>query len=154
MSVDNRYMEFKISGQSFAIPLLTVKEVIPRPEITIVPNMPSHFEGMFNLRGQILGVFSIRKKLGTKPKDSGSDQKHDVIIVIEKDGVSAGVIVDEVNRVINPSDSQIKPAPLKEEDPTSKFFGPVIQLDEELIMTVRIDQVLELEKYKSLLKTA
>jgi purine-binding chemotaxis protein CheW len=152
-SSDNRFMEFKLGGQSFAIPLLTVKEVIPRPEITPVPNMPSHFEGMFNLRGQILGVFNIRKKLGTKAKE-GADTKHDVVVVIEKDGISAGVVVDEVTRVIHPEEAQLKPAPLKEDDPSAKFIGSVIQMDQELIMTVRIEQILELDKYRDLLKAA
>lgn len=152
-SIDNRFMEFKLSEQSFAVPLLTVKEVIPRPEITTVPNMPSHFEGMFNLRGQILGVFNIRKKLGAKAKEAGS-AIHEVIIVIEKDGISAGVVVDEVTRVIHPEESQIKAAPLKDDDPSAKFIGSVIQMDNQLIMTVRIEQVLEFEKYRTLLKAA
>ncbi|MBX9766077.1 MAG: chemotaxis protein CheW [Bdellovibrionales bacterium] len=152
-STDNRFMEFKLSQQSFAIPLLTVKEVIPRPEITPVPNMPPHFEGMFNLRGQILGVFNIRKKLGAKPKEAGAET-HEVIIVIEKDGISAGVVVDEVTRVVNPEQSQIKAAPLKDDDPSAKYIGSVIQMDDQLIMTVRIEQVLEFEKYKDLLRAA
>lgn len=151
-ALDNRFMEFLLGNQSFAIPLLTVKEVIPKPEITPVPNMPPHFEGMFNLRGQILGVFNIRKRLGSKTEKK--TQGHDVVIVVEKDGISAGVVVDEITRVIHPNESQIKPAPLKEDDPSAKFFGSVIQIDEQLLMTVKIDEVLELERYKTLLKSA
>lgn len=85
MSAENngRFMEFRLGTQMYAVPLLTVKEVIPKPEITSVPNMPSHFEGMINLRGQILGVFNVRKKLGAKP-EAVLEKSHDVVIVIEQ----------------------------------------------------------------------
>ena len=152
-SSDNRYMEFRLGGQSFALPLLSVKEVIPKPEITNVPNMPPHFEGMINLRGQILGVFNVRKKLGSKSKEAGSPA-NDVIIVIEEAGICVGMIVDEVARVLHAEPGKIGPAPLKEGDPARNFVTSVIQTGEELVMTLQIDKLLELDKYKTVSKVA
>lgn len=147
--IDNRYMEFRLGGQLYAIPLLTVKEVIPKPEITSVPNMPSHFEGMFNLRGQILGVFNVRRKLAIKVANS-TEKSGDVVIVIEQQGVSVGMIVDEVTRVLHPTPDMIGPAPLKEEDPTRHFISAVIQSEKDLIMVLQSDKLLDLEKYKAM----
>ena len=146
--LDNRYMEFRLGEQLYAIPLLSVKEVIPKPEITMVPNMPSHFEGMINLRGQILGVFNVRKKLSAKSRDA-SDKTSEVVIVIEQQGVSIGMIVDEVTRVLHPTPDTIGPAPLKEDDPTRNFIASVIQTGEELVMTIQVANLLDLEKYKA-----
>ena len=148
---DNRFMEFRLGGQHFALPLLSVKEVIPKPEITVVPNMPAHFEGMINLRGQILGVFNVRKKLAAKP---GENANGEVVIVIEQQGVSVGMIVDEVTRVLHPQPNSIGPAPLKEDDPARHFISSVIQTGEELVMTIQVSQLLDLAKYKQHLKTA
>ncbi len=150
---DNRFMEYRLGTQLYAIPLLTVKEVIPKPEITIVPNMPSHFEGMINLRGQILGVFNVRKKLGAKAVDAGVTS-NDVVIVIEDRGVSVGMTVDEVTRVLHAAPDMIGPAPLKEEDPASHYISAVIQSDKVLVMVVQIGDLLDLDKYKSLVKSA
>ncbi|MES2803616.1 MAG: chemotaxis protein CheW [Bdellovibrionota bacterium] len=146
-NLDNRFMEFRLGGQLFAIPLLSVKEVIPKPDITLVPNMPSHFEGMINLRGQILGVFNIRKKLAAKARDA-TDKTADVVIVIEQQGVSVGMIVDEVTKVLHAGTDMIGPAPLKEDDPARHFIGSVIQTGEDLVMTIHVGKLLELEKYK------
>jgi purine-binding chemotaxis protein CheW len=144
---DNRFMEFRLGGQLYAIPLLSVKEVITKPEITMVPNMPTHFEGMINLRGQILGVFNVRKKLAAKADDS-KNKVQEVVIVIEQKGVFVGMIVDEVTKVLHAKTEMIGPAPLKEDDPARHFIGSVIQTGEELVMTIHVGKLLELDKYK------
>lgn len=146
-SLNNRFMEFRLGVQLYAIPLLSVKEVIQKPDITLVPNMPSHFEGMINLRGQILGVFNIRKKLAAKARDA-NDKTMDVVIVIEQQGVSVGMIVDEVTKVLHAGTDMIGPAPLKEDDPARHFIGSVIQAGGDLVMTIHVEKLLELEKYK------
>jgi purine-binding chemotaxis protein CheW len=151
--VDNRYMEFRLGAQLYAIPLLTVKEVISKPEVTLVPNMPAHFEGMFNLRGQILGVFNIRKKIAAKPAEV-ANKNSDVVIVIEQDGVNACMTVDEVTRVLHAEPNMISPAPLKEDDPARKFIEAVIQTDGQLVPTINVSQLLELEKFRAALKAA
>lgn len=144
--IDNRFMEFRLGDQLYAAPLLEVKEVIQKPDVTDVPNMPQHFEGMINLRGQIIGVFNIRKRLGAKAREASADSP-EVIIVVEKSGVMVGMLVDEVTRVLHPTDSEIKPAPLKDDDAAKKYVGAVIQMSQDLVLTVHLDELLELNKF-------
>lgn len=146
-SAENRYMEFNLGVQSFALPLLAVKEVIRRPEVTTVPNMPPHFEGMVNLRGQILGVFNVRKKLGSTK--SLVDQSQEVVIVVEEGGVMVGMSVDEVTRVLHAGAEKILAAPLKEEDPAKVYLNGVIHEDDQLILLVDVHKLLEFDKYKA-----
>jgi purine-binding chemotaxis protein CheW len=148
-NLDNRYMEFQLGGQLFAMPLMSVKEVIQKPEITSVPNMPSHFEGMMNLRGQILGVFDVRKKLAVKAREKNSENTPEVIIVIEDQGVSVGMLVDEVTKVLHTNEGMIKPAPIKEDDQASSFIRSVIHAGEEMVLAVDVRNLLEIEKYKN-----
>ncbi len=142
-------MEFRLGDQHYGLPLLEVKEVIQKPEVTQIPNMPTHFEGMMNLRGQILGVFNVRKKLGAKTAEK-NPPSHEVVIVIEKNNVSVGIIVDEVSKVLHANESMMRPAPLKEDDPAKKFIGQVIQGENGLVLTLDVDQLLELQKYQQL----
>lgn len=147
--LDNRFMEFRLGDQLYAIPLLSVKEVIQKPEVTVVPNMPAHFEGMMNLRGQILGVFNSRKKLSMKPR-TGTETTSEVVIVIEpQNGVAVGMIVDEVTRVLHPSPDMVRPAPLKEDDPARSFVNSVIQTGDELVLTIEVSKLLDLEKFQN-----
>lgn len=149
ISLDNRYMEFRIGEQLYAIPLLSVKEVIQKPDVRLVPNMPPYFEGMMNLRGQILGVFSVRKKLAAKARDEKSEHP-EVVVVIEEHGTMVGMIVDEVTRVLYADENAIKAAPLKEDDPAKKYIDSVIQADKELVLTIKVNQLFEMDKFKQL----
>ena len=149
-TTENRYMEFKLGDQSFSIPLLSVREVIQMPEITPMPNMPSHFEGMINLRGQILGVFNVHKRLGVKAKQPDKTTPAPVVIIVEELGVNVGFIVDEVSKVIHVTENMKREAPLKEGDPAKAFVSGVIQHDQELILILSLNSLLDLTKYKSM----
>lgn len=149
---DNRFMEFRLADQLFAVPLLSVKEVIQKPEVTAVPNMPQQFEGMMNLRGQILGVFNVRKKLGAKPKPA--EVRNEVVMVIDQLGVNVGMTVDEVTRVLHPNQNMIRSAPLKDDDPAKAYINSVIQTGEDLVLIVDVVELLELSKYSSTRKAA
>jgi purine-binding chemotaxis protein CheW len=154
IAFDNRYMEFRLGEQFFAIPLLTVKEVIPKPEITPIPNMPSHFEGMINLRGQVLAVFDVRKKLGSRVQSNQSTKDFSVVIIVEDLGVRLGMTVDEVTRVLDVKQEDIGPAPVKDEDPASKFVSAVIRNEQGMTLVLLAEKLLEFEKYKTSLKVS
>jgi purine-binding chemotaxis protein CheW len=64
MNPNSRYLSFNVGKEQYAIPLLTVREVIGMPEITPVPFTPNYFLGIMNLRGQIISVVDLRLKLG------------------------------------------------------------------------------------------
>lgn len=153
-SIDNRYMELRVGEQLYAIHLLTVREVIQQPEITAIPNSPADFEGMMNLRGQIMGVFNVHKKLGAKNKPAGERHLPSVVVVVECQGTRLGVIVDEVTRVVHPTPDAVKPAPLKEEEAGKQFVESVIQMESDLVLVLNLDQLLNVKKYKADLKAA
>ncbi|MBX7231370.1 MAG: chemotaxis protein CheW [Bdellovibrionales bacterium] len=140
---DGRFMEFRLGEIFFAVPLLNVREVLPKPDTTHIPNMPPHFEGMINLRGQIVGVFNVAKKLNPHSQQK-KNKPNEVVIVIEKNGVNVGMIVDEVTKVLYTESDKISPAPLKKEEPSSQYIDCVIQNEEGLVMTINIEKLLEL----------
>lgn len=152
-SLENRFMEFRLGGRLYALPLLNVKEVIQKPDVTEVPNMPNYFEGMINLRGQILGVFNVRKRIGEKPRDANASSP-EVVIVLEHGSVTVGMVVDEVTRVLHPDQNMLQAAPLKEDDPARKYISAVIKMEKDLILIMNIREVFELDKYKAVEKAA
>lgn len=140
-----RFMEFRLGDQLFAVPLMSVREVLQKPEVTQVPNMPPHFEGMMNLRGQILGIFNVRKKL-ISASDKGNNGPHPVVIVIEEQGVSVGILVDEVTRVLHPTQEQMSAPPLRPGDPASAYVQNVIKIDSSLVVTLKMNELLGVQQ--------
>jgi purine-binding chemotaxis protein CheW len=139
---DNRFLEISVSTQVCALPLLSVREVISVPEITSLPNMPVFFEGMMNLRGKILGVVDLRKRIfGKKPPTSG--ESREVVVVVETDRGEMGVIVDAVNRVLNVQEGDVVSAPVRDTDPVSKYVDGVIKKEDELVLILNMPKLLE-----------
>ena len=103
-----RYLEFDLGTEHYAIRLLQVKEVIPIPETTPIPKAPSYFLGIMNLRGHIISIVDLRKKLGVPSKENLEEE---AVIIADVEGVKMGVIVDSINRVLPVSMKDVSEVP-------------------------------------------
>ncbi|BAT71626.1 purine-binding chemotaxis protein CheW [Thermosulfidibacter takaii ABI70S6] len=100
---------FIIGSEEFAVNILDVKEIIEVPDITRVPNAPSHVLGVINLRGQIVPVIDLRIKFNL-PYPPSEDDEERKIVVIEADDKVVGLMVDAVTHVLRIPVSQIETA--------------------------------------------
>ncbi len=134
-----RFLEFNLGGESYAVELLKVKEVITPPEMTPIPKAPGYVCGLMNLRGLVLTVIDLRKKLGITP---GKDTSQNGVIIFDLGERLVGVMVDSIQKVLNIGSGQIKPVPDSEAAGAAYFLG-VLQQDERLSMWLDPDFLLE-----------
>jgi len=139
-----RYMSFSLGKEEYAIPLLSVKEVLGMPEVTPVPQTPSYFLGIMNLRGQVISVMDLRLKLGIKPKDSAET----VVVICQIGDLVVGITVDSVNSVINPGEGEISPSPEVEATKNARFVSAVYRKGTELVLLLDVGKALSLEDFK------
>lgn len=118
-------MEFSLGSDDFAIPLLNVKEVIALPKLRPFPNAPSHFLGIMNLRGLVLAIIDLRKKLNIDPRPNSQET---AVVILDLKGIYLGVVVDSVNTVFTVTQSSISPAP------------PMGSVDSEYVLGVHKDK--------------
>lgn len=97
-SIENRYLIFSIGDTDYALGIANIIEIIEIPAITFVPNMPAYVKGIINLRGSTIPVVDSRIKFGYEEIEYNS---RTCIIVIEKDDVAMGLIVDFVKEVMD-----------------------------------------------------
>lgn len=103
MTADSRLMEFKLGAESFALPLLSVREVIALANVTPVPQSPPYFLGIMNLRGQIVSIVDLRKKIGVAASAAGEN----AVVICAFDGLLVGFLVDSVVAVLSPDAADI-----------------------------------------------
>ena len=99
---------FSLANEEFGVDIDQVREIIHMEDITRVPHTPDYIKGIINLRGGIIVVVDLSKKLGLETKKSDLNSR---IIVIEVNGSTIGMIVDSATEVLRLSKDQIKPAP-------------------------------------------
>ncbi len=92
---DMQIVNFTIGEVNYGVPVEQVREVRDMQTVTPVPGSPPFVEGVTNLRGQIITVMDLRKRLGLPEKDGAGEK----IIIIDLGKQAIGVVVDSVTEV-------------------------------------------------------
>jgi purine-binding chemotaxis protein CheW len=82
-----------------------VREVLSSPKVTLLPNVPSHVLGVYNLRGNILSLVDIRKILGL---NSFTDNETDVVMLVESSKSLISFVVEKVLDFVDVENSKVK----------------------------------------------
>ena len=98
---------FQIGRETYGVPITSLHEIVRVPEITAVPDAPDYMEGVINLRGKIVSVIDLRKRLGFKEVVSSRRNR---ILVVEHNGRLCGLMVDSASEVLKVPTSDIEPA--------------------------------------------
>lgn len=99
---------FKVGRETYGVPITSLHEIVRVPEITAVPDAPEYMEGVINLRGKIVSVLDLRKRLGEKQVTSSRRNR---ILVVEHRGKLNGLIVDSASEVLKIAASEVEPSP-------------------------------------------
>lgn len=102
-----KFLIFQSDSLLFGVDASTVVEIITNHSVTKLPMVPDYVSGIINLRGLIIPIIDIRRRLG-KPV-----QLDCCIIVINVYGTQVGVLVDLVDRMVDIPDGTILPVPAK-----------------------------------------
>jgi len=101
-----QFVIFQVAGESFAVPLSAVQEIIRMPEVVHVPLSPPALEGLANLRGSVLPVIRLRHVFGMQAV--GHDDSTRVVVLDQ--GRPVGLVVDRVANVVSVESERIEPA--------------------------------------------
>lgn len=137
--MDRKVVGFSLKDESFAFDIMKVVEIIRLKEITEVPTAPAFIEGVINLRGKIIPIIDLRKRFRVEITDR--DKKYRIIIVELLKNQLVGVIVDEVEKVIQVKDEQVMPAPPTVTEAGGKYIESIVKLDERIIVLLDIDRI-------------
>lgn len=137
-----KYLTFRLGEEHFGLVILKVREIIGLLPFTPIPNTPNYVRGLINLRGKVIPVIDLRRRLGME-----STEDHDRKCIIVVDAVKAGapvrmgVLVDGVSEVAHLTAAALENTPPldAEERPFLKAVGMV---RDRLTFLLDIDEVL------------
>ena len=140
---------FLIGNEHFGVDILMVREIIRQTTITPIPNAPDFIEGVINLRGSIIPVIDLRKRLQlVQPAHLDSDFW---IIILAVEGRITGFIVDRVAKVLNVPVDRIKPPPdIVVAGLRSQYIQGVCKLDQRLLILLDFSRILMVDEIKKL----
>lgn len=138
-----QYLSFMLSGETFAIGIMAIKEIIEYGDLTVVPMMPRAVRGVINLRGAVVPVIDLGVRFGRAPSIRG---KRTCIVIVEVDGGHGrqvlGVVVDAVNEVLEIARGNIEPAPAFGTRIRTDFIAGMGKVNDRFVILVDVDHVL------------
>ncbi|MDR1702613.1 MAG: chemotaxis protein CheW [Sporomusaceae bacterium] len=96
---ETQLVVFKLDKEEYALSILQVQEIKRVTDITRVPNAPDYIKGVLNLRGSIVPVIDLKKRLNLPNQDEQLYTDDTRIIFVRVDEITVGIIVDAVSEV-------------------------------------------------------
>ncbi len=141
-----QYLTFKIAGESYAVGILRVREILQYESVTKVPSTPRSIRGVMNLRGSVVPVVDLAIKFGM-PESVLTPRTCVVILEVESDEerMIMGVMADSVSEVIELRSDDIEPPPPFGAKVKVDYLVGMGKADKKFLLVLDIDQVLSAE---------
>ncbi len=142
ISEEGQMVIFRLGKEKFAVPIGKVREIITMQNITIVPRTHECIEGIINLRGRVIPIFNIKKKFNL-PQSNGDKAAR--IIVVDVDGHTVGMIVDEVSEVLTMQSSIMeKPSDVLVSGLDERYMDKIAKLGNQLVIVLNLENLMSI----------
>jgi purine-binding chemotaxis protein CheW len=131
---------FIVGNEEFAVPILSIQEIIKPIEWTRVPFTPDFVLGVFNLRGNVLPLIDLRKKFGAPSAEFDDDVR---FIVIKVGDELAGFVIDRLTEALRLEESSILPPPDTNTERDAMIEG-IGRKDDRIITILKIQALLKI----------
>ncbi len=141
---------FVIGQDRFALDILMVQEIMKTTTITNLPNSPDFIEGVINLRGSIIPVIDLSRRLNLPSSGNDAASKTRIIITNVNNQIT-GFMVDSVSKVLKIQESAIEAPPeIVTAGLENQYIFGVCEIDERLVTILDFSRILEAGEIKRL----
>jgi purine-binding chemotaxis protein CheW len=130
---------FFLAREEYGVDVKQVEEIRRVGEITSVPRAPEFVRGVINLRGRILPVLDLRRRLGLGEVEV--DRAARIVVVRLRERL-LGLLVDGASQVLKVPVSRVEPAPEEVVQKGGDYIRGVAKLDDRLIILVDLERLL------------
>ena len=137
-----KVLTFSLGGEVYGVDILRVKEIRGWSPVTRIPQTPAATLGVLNLRGLIVPIVDLRVRFALKTAEF---TPLTVIIVLslrtESGQRECGIVVDNVNDVVDIAADSVKPAPELGGGQSSEYIEGITSHDEQMLILLNAESV-------------
>jgi purine-binding chemotaxis protein CheW len=137
-AANTRIVTFLVDGRVFATALGSVREIRGWQPATALPDSAPHVLGVLNLRGSIIVVYDLRRRLGLPER---APEASSVIIVVDLGEKTAGIVADSVSDILDISPGEMREAPDVAGDGADELIEALIVKGEAVITLLNLAAV-------------
>lgn len=140
--MESQFVTFFVADKKFGVNIFDVQEVVRVEKIIVMPDAPLYVEGVVNLRGIVLPVISLRKRLGLGQTNLSKTK----LLVIAVHDILVGMLVDQIDRVIRVEEKKIQEAAgLSLGGTAQHFVDGIIQEEDGIVYRVNVQRLFTIE---------
>ncbi len=136
---ETQLVVFDLASEYYGVDIGDVREIIRMQNVTRVPGTPAYMEGVTNLRGKVVPVVDLRKRLNLKVK---AQTKESRIVVVDIGGKDVGVIVDGVTEVLRIPLASVEPPSQMVADSEKGYIRGIAKLGDKLVILLGLERVM------------
>ena len=129
---------FKLGREEYGVSILQVQEIKRMTDIARVPHAPEYIKGVMNLRGSVLPVIDLKKRLNLPHQEYTEDTR---IIIVKIDEVAVGMIVDAVSEVMAIEQENIDAPDMVVSGVHADYLNGVGKLENRLIILINLESI-------------
>lgn len=132
----------RLGDEEYGLQIGQIKEVVPTPHITRLPQTPSFIKGVANIRGNVIAVVDLEEKFSLKQQNNQDDNKY--TLVVESDEIKMGILVRELPNTLNVQQSQIEDSSniIQDDGLDQSYIKGIVKLEDRLIILLDIFKTL------------
>jgi purine-binding chemotaxis protein CheW len=141
-----QYVLFRLGTEEYGLPIEQVSSIIRFEQATPVPRAPDAVDGIINLRGHVIPIVNLKRRLLGQGFEPSSTSR---IVVAEGEAGMVGLVVDAANEVATISLDEVRPAPEGTLTPeTAEAFEGVASHEGHLVILLNLDKALPGSDYE------
>lgn len=136
----NQFLTFILAEETYGLDILKVQEIRGWSQVTQIPNAPTYIRGVINLRGEIVPILDVRRRFSM---DEIEFTQTTVVIVVNVQERTIGMVVDGVSDVIDLPEEELRPAPEFGSAIDSSFVSGLASIEEKMVIILNVDEMLK-----------
>ena len=130
---------FRVGQYVCGLMISSIQEINKNLLLTPVHEAPDYVRGIINLRGNIVTVIDLRRKLGLESAQLHASTRN---VIVKLDREMVGLLVDAVDDIVEVDPADIRPTPAHLSKDLGDAFEGVIQLEDELVAILELTYLL------------
>ena len=133
-------LTFTISGEHYAVDIERIVEIVTPRAVTRIPNAAASIVGIISLRGTIVTLVDVRRKLRHREAEQTADTR---VVVIDFQNENVGFVVDRVLRVVKIARNAVEPHPVVHSTELEESIRGVFRAGGALTILLDLDKLLD-----------
>ena len=139
-----QYLTFMLAGEEYGLEILRVQEIKGLDTVTAIPSIPDYVLGVINLRGLVVPIFDLRKRLELESIPFGPTTVVIFVKLFNDDNErTVGIVVDAVSEVYRLEEAGVQPPPDFGCAISTSFVQGLASVEDKMVILLDTDRLID-----------